>query len=367
MDTKAIVVADGRELLVSDIAPQVTETARKLMKLTPGGSKMDVNQATELAVFSIVNGLNPFEGEAYHVFGVGPYAGVAGYRRKATEYLIERYGPAASYWLEYRPANTSEAQFNPDKGDIAWVVRLHDSEMEKRWQAQVIQNLIGVKAAGITGKEAFDMAAKLAGPKPYVEAVGVVYASESFAKEGKVERWDRNERAKKRGEKQVLRRAYPVGVRIMGDADMGDVIEGTARDLVMDVSSQIAAEASKPRPEGMTNEKILADMDYSPVVVQPAFVPTEPPPTPEPEYVPVEEAPVTIPPPSVITPQQAAVDAGACPDIFQANAWYERCKGSDKNDPEKFIKWSKVGQGWLDIGADLEQASSKANKGDKPK
>jgi len=365
MDTKAIVVADGRELLVSDIAPAVTETARKLMKLTPGGGRMDVNQATELAVFSIVNGLNPFEGEAYHVFGVGPYAGVAGYRRKATEYLIDRYGPAASYWLEYRPANTSEAQFNPDKGDIAWVVRLHDSEMEKRWQKQVIENLAGIKATGVLGKEAYDMATELAGPKPYIEAVGVVYASESFAKEGKVERWDRNERAKKRGEKQVLRRAYPVGVRIMGDAEMGDVIEGTARDLVMDVSSQIAAEASKPRPEGVTNEQILADLGFppasNPVVV--SDIPHEP------EYVDVvEEAPATIPPPSAVSPQQAAVDAGACPDIFQANAWYERCLKTNKSDPAAFAAWCKTVQGWMDsTGCDLEQAAGKANKGMLPK
>jgi len=359
-NSKAIVLASGQELLVRDVKPQLEEMARKLLKLTPNGKRLDISQATDLAVFSLINQLNPFEGESYFMDKVGPTAGIAGYRRKANEYLIERYGNDASYSLEYQPATTAEADFAPDKGDIAWKVILHDTHMERNWQRQVIENMRGLKEAGMTGKEQYDAAVALAGPRPCVEAVGVVHANEKFTYDGGVEKWDRNERAKKRGEKQVLRRAYPVGVRIMGDADMGDVIEGTARDLVMDVSSQIAAEASKPRP---TNEQILSDLGFPPAS-NPVVVSDIPP---EPEYVDVvEEAPVTIPPPSAISPAQAAVDAGACPDIFQANAWYTKCSGKDKSDPDKFVKWAKVVQGWLDIGADLEQASSKANKGEKP-
>ena len=372
MDTKAIVIADGRELLVSDIKPQLEEMARKLLKLTPNGKRLDVGQATDLAVFSLINRLNPFEGESYYMDKVGPTAGVAGYRRKTNEYLMERYGPQATYFLEYVAATTLEADFNPDKGDVAWKVILHDSEMERRWMGQIIENLAGLKGAGYTGDDAYQIAREMAGPRPCVEAVGVVHANEKFTYDGGVEKWDRNERAKKRGEKQVLRRAYPVGVRIVGDAEMGEVIDGVARDVAMDVASQIAA--GPKRPEGMTNDDIIASMGFPPdpkpiTVTQPVpgltLIDLGPP---EPEYVPLEPADTHLPPPSPITPQQAAVDAGACPDIYQANAWYDRGKGwCNKNDPEAFVKWAKVVQGWMDTtGCDLEQAVGKANKGEKP-
>lgn len=379
---KSIVLASGQELLVRDIKPQVEETARKLMKLTPGGKNLDINKATELAVFSLVNGLNPFEGEAYNG-EMGCVAGVAGYRRKAREYLLELYGPQANYSIEYVPATTQEADFNPDNGDVAWKVILHDSEREKGWMRQVIENLKGLKDAGMEDEhQRYTIARELAGPRPSIEAVGVVKANEHFSgidwenwdkkitkKDAngntlyKPESWDRNERAKKRAEKQAIRRMYPVGVRIIGDAEMGEAVDATVREVAAEVSTHLSAVSAAMKDPARTVDSTLKELGIDP---GPAPAPAAPDGPPEPEYVDVVDATfTTAPAPAKVTPAQALVDAGIAPDIYQANGMVTRYKGK-KQDTETILAWGRIVAGWLDIGADLEQATSKANKGEKP-
>lgn len=359
-NNKSIVLASGAELQYSVIQPKVMEYAKTLIRTCPGGKKLTESEATYLAVFSVVNDLNPFEGEAYYMPNAGPIAGVPAYRRKANEYLIRRYGtgPLSTFKTDFRLAATSEAQYDPDKNDIAWVCMLYDLHQDQLWQQQVISNMAGLRAAGMEGKELREYAEHLAGPRPITEAVGVVKASENFGPD----KWDRNERAKKRAEKAAIRKAYPVGVNIVGDAETGEIIDGVARDLVMDVSSQLAA--GEPKSDH-TETQLMTDLGFGPVAQKdaPAVVDVASTIPPEPEYVP----PVDEPKPAAATPQQAAVDAGACPDIFQANAWFERCALPTKKTASTFVQWCKAVQGWIDsTGCGLEQAAAKANKGEVP-
>lgn len=264
-----MIVRDPMALMVSDNETDVKNTARKLMRLTPGGNRLNADQAADLAVYALLTGLNPFNNECYYMDKVGPVPGIAGYRVKTTDWLMATsdHPSTARTWEEYRPAELDEADFDPDKGDIAWVCTLFDSVSKERWEGRLIQTMTAYHNMGATFQEARETAMLDIGPCPSWSSVGVVKSEEHFSgfawvnnvktDQYKPEMWDRNERAKKRAAKGCYRKGFP-NVRIP-DAEFGEVVEGIATEIKDEIVKEITAEASKPKP---TESQILADLGY---------------------------------------------------------------------------------------------------------
>jgi len=267
--TNGIVLRSDMQLMVADSENEIKQTARKLLKMSTGGGRLSSEQAVDLAVYSIITGLNPFNGECYWLDKVGPIPGIAGYRVKAQEWLIatsdSRTPPRV--WEEYREATTSEADFDPDAGDIAWVCTLTDSVSKERWEQRIIELGTAYHKMGATFKEAHDAALQDAGPCPSWSAVGVVKASEHFSKqvwegnkptdEYKPEMWDRNERAKKRAAKGCYRKGFPsVSIPDMEYGD--DVVDAVAVDIKDQIAGEILDESQVKR----TAKQNLKELGY---------------------------------------------------------------------------------------------------------
>ena len=266
--TTNIVLRSDMQMLVADSENEIKQTARKLMRMTSGGSHLNADQAADLAVYSLLTGLNPFNNECYYMDKVGPIPGIAGYRVKTQEWLTATSGSNSPVrvWEEYRPATTQEADFDPDKGDIAWVCILHDSISQERWEQRLIEVGRAYHEMGASFQEAREAAKQDIGPCPSWSAVGVVKAEEHFSKavwennkptdEYQPEKWDRNERAKKRAAKGCYRKGFPA-VSIP-DMEYGDnVIDAVAEDVKSAIVKEITAEASKPKVSTAENVDIL--------------------------------------------------------------------------------------------------------------
>jgi hypothetical protein len=369
---KTLAMSNTRTLLAMDNEQEVKNTVRKLMKLTPGGQRLTIEQATDLAVYALLNGLNPFNSEAYYLPKVGPIAGVAGYRRKANEYLLARYGNAARFWCEFEPADPGEADFDSNRGDIAYKCTLHDSETKRLWEGQMIHNITALKKAGMDSKEAVELAREIAGPEPVWTAVGKVDYREQFEGEpnqyrpkGTPDKWDRHERAKKRAEKWAIRKAYPSCE--LPDSDLHPVvIEGMVRDLEYE---QLEAEVTPARPA----QEILRELGYhdgsdptTPQYIEDEYSQTDP----VADLTPLKQNSAASSkvervlgqswPASIV---QAVVAAGSANHPSNAVAMLNFSDLPKTCSPEAAVAWSKVYRGHRDAGDKPEVAAQKANAG----
>jgi len=245
----SLVLSNPSSLLIAEGENEIKQIARKLMKMSSGGSHLTAEQATDLAVYSWVTQLNPFNGECYWLDKVGPVPGIAGYRIKAQEWLWATSDQRVPVRVleEYRPATTQEADFDPDAGDIAWVCTLTDTVSRERWEQRIMKLGLHYKEMGATFKEAHDAALQDAGPCPSWSAVGVVKADEHFSgkkwesgkqtDEYQPEKWDRNERAKKRAAKGCYRKGFPS--MSLPDAEFGETIDAVAEDVKEEIKAAI--------------------------------------------------------------------------------------------------------------------------------
>lgn len=255
------------ELLAANAEDEIKETARKLMKLAPGGNHLTADQAVDLAVYSFMTGLNPFNNECYYMDKVGPTPGIAGYRVKAMNWLVatsdpREFGSAPRIWEEYRKADPGEADFDPDEGDIAWVCSLYDTFSRDTWQVKRIELMQKYKDMGATFQEAHELATKDIGECPHWEAVGVVHADEHFSgniwenniknpDKYKPEMWDRNERAKKRAAKGCYRKGFPQ--MNIPDAEYGEFVTANAEELKVKIIDEVVTN-EKERQEELTRK-----------------------------------------------------------------------------------------------------------------
>ena len=259
--------SDKTQLLTSDIESQVKSMAVKLMKLTSNGKNLATGQAAELAVYSLMMQLNPFNGECYYIDKVGPIPGIAGYRVKATQWLQLTSGrqEGIEIYETYRPATKDEADFDPNKGDIAWVATLHSSLANEQWEGRLIKLARTYKEMGAEFKEAHAQALIDIGPKPCWEGVGVVYHTEHFSgvewvngkatNEYKPEKWDRNERAKKRAAKGAYRKGFPQ--MNLPDPEYGEVVDALAEDVKENIIRDMQREDLAPRLSASKQVDIL--------------------------------------------------------------------------------------------------------------
>jgi hypothetical protein len=334
---KALAISSRDLLAQPDFLPKVEETVRKLMRLVPGGQRLTKEEATDLAVYSLMTDLNPFNQEAYYLPKVGPVAGVVGFRKKANEWLDAKHGPAARFWCEFFPAEEGEADFDAKKGDIAYRCVLHDSEAKRHWEGQMIHNLGALKKSGMTTKEAWEIARELAGPEPVWTAVGKVDHRESFVYGDKPDKWDRHERAKKRAEKWAIRKAYP-SVNIPDREIDGEIVEGIVREM--------PDEPEYPHAD-KSNQQLLAELGFEPA--------PEPDPEPDPE-----------PEVDTLYNRMAAMGITDSPETAERALSMRRSLIPDASERE-LATWLRVWQAWVDQGASEDAAASKASSGEKPR
>jgi hypothetical protein len=185
------------------------DLAQRLKYMIVNGNKLSDNEVYSLAQYAAANGLNPFAGECYYLPGIGPCPGVAGWRSKAQNQLDFEAKEAGlsggNIWYEYFHAKAEDCAYNPEK-DIVYKVVQHDTVSFKRWRDSIMQTSDEFMKMGAGFSESYDKAREITGPEPVTVSWGGVFASEHF---GNVEKYDRHERAKKRGEKLCLRKRFP--------------------------------------------------------------------------------------------------------------------------------------------------------------
>jgi hypothetical protein len=255
-DQKAI----QTEVKSSEIQSMAHDLAERMKYMIVNGNKLQDKEIFALAQYAATTGLDPFSGECWYFPDKGPTPGIAGWRRKGQEQLEYEAQNAklsgAYVWYEYKKAEPGSCNFDPTK-DIAYKVILHDSVSEKLWQ-QTLSNLIAtlngssIRQAGDPIEsylKIVEMARSMMPPIPTWEAYGVVFSSENF---GAVEKFDRHERAKKRGEKGVLKKRFP---RLRLPEPIGfdnDVVDSSDFKIVMSEPEK----PSEPTPAEMAQKKI---------------------------------------------------------------------------------------------------------------
>lgn len=257
-----------------------------------GGAVLSPLQASQIALITLTTDLSPFLGEVYPT-DKGIMIGVVAYERKAQEYL-DAFHPGVKYHVAYRPATPGQdGDFQPERGDVAYVARLTRDDWDREWQNKLSEQLSLLRAAGITGREAYDLALNEIGPKPFVEAVGIVDGREKFsgmykqgeyAGEAMPEAFDRHERAKKRARKNVIKHTFP---RLSIPDPMKILADDQAVRLVERATNAIEPPAPKPQiPAGMTDKEyentLMHQLGYASPPSNPAIIQGSARPAPEP-------------------------------------------------------------------------------------
>ena len=250
----------------------------RLKTMLVAGKKMTTDQVAALAVYSITNDLNPFNGECYYLDKVGIIPGIAGWRRKAAEQMIveanEAGVPGGHFSIEYEPATNIEAVFDKNNGDIAWKATLTDSVSQSRWLGELIDTAKEFKT--IFSDEQFGVlmtkAEEICGSKPSWEAVGVVSGDEHFSglvyengkatNKRKPEMWDRNERAKKRAAKNAIRQRFS-GLTLPSQLLGGkDIVDSEFLDIEDEPDITIEQPEEAPSVERPGEEEILSELGF---------------------------------------------------------------------------------------------------------
>ena len=233
------------------------ELAKRLKYMIVNGNKLADQEVFALAHYAASTDLNPFAQECYYLPGTGPVPGVVGLRRKAQEALNAETNaarvPMGYFWIETRPALPGEGNFDAIK-DIAIHVTLHDSTVNKRWRTAYFETARELKELG--EKDYLAAAKTFVGPEPVWTGVGVVAGSEAFSRDGKPEKFDRYERAAKRGEKLALKKRFPSLQQYEPATGAGAYDEDTIDSTFVETPSN---EPKRPEAEIMKELGFAAD------------------------------------------------------------------------------------------------------------
>jgi len=202
--TEQSLAIKGQE--VSQYQLQERRMIHQLKYMIVNGTKLQEHEVYALAQYAIATNLDPLALECWYFPGKGPTPGIAGWRRKAQEQMEYESGQHNNhFWCEYSDAKETDGVFDKNK-DIAILVTLRDSVTQTSWRKAILDVTIPLIREGVPSPEALKVARELVGPEPVWTACGVVFSTENF---GQVEKFDRRERAKKRGEKLALRKRFP--------------------------------------------------------------------------------------------------------------------------------------------------------------
>ena len=215
---------NDKELAVRENESTFVVKAREQMEIAKriivNGKKLSDDEVRALAVYTVQTGLNISLNECYYMPGTGPIPGIAGIRRLAKESAIQEANSAKyrlvgkGYRLDFvlLEEKTNEANFNIKDGDIAYKCILISDMDEAFWLNKLFPVIEKFLSYGLDYNNAKIQAIDLIGGCPKTEYVGVVYGSESFSYNGKPEKMDRHERAKKRAEKGALKKRFALKI-----------------------------------------------------------------------------------------------------------------------------------------------------------
>lgn len=283
-----LMVTQQSRVLSADV-DALSALANRLM-IFPPGKPLTKPQAAQMAAYSFILDADPYNDEIM-VTDIGIQKGIPLYRRKAKEWNLQVHGREYGYTVSYRKAKEGEADFDPTRGDVAYVATVIDEYQLERWQNTYSTFLKDAIAAGAKYDQAREDAFIIAGPRPEHTGIGVVDAREKFSKaeyvdgkptgDYKPEMYDRHERAKKRGLKIALKDAYP---SMMAALDMNNNAEEIARivSVVEKRIDQYLTERSTV-PEDFDEKKAIADLGYD------VTEPDPPPPFVDVEYEDVDD------------------------------------------------------------------------------
>ena len=216
MENNQLAVRENESMFVIKAREQM-EIAKRIIV---NGKKLSDDEVRALAVYTVQTGLNISLNECYYMPGTGPIPGIAGIRRLAKESAIQEANSAKyrlvgkGYRLDFvlLEEKTNEANFNIKDGDIAYKCILTSDMDEAFWLNKLFPVIEKFLSYGIDYSNAKIQAIELIGNCPRTEYVAVVYGSESFSYNGKPEKMDRHERAKKRAEKGALKKRFALKI-----------------------------------------------------------------------------------------------------------------------------------------------------------
>jgi hypothetical protein len=215
----------------SPLNKKAHELALRIKYMIINGSKLADPEVFALAQYAAATDLNPFAQECYYLPGTGPVPGIAGWRKKANEQLVFEardinFREPVGFWVDIRPCEPGEANFDPEKGDIAYHVALHDTLTRQRWMTEYFFAANQFMKMGMNLHEASDAAKLMIGEEPVKTGVGVVFANEKFTRDGGTEKYDRHERAQKRAEKLAIRKRFQrIDLHEPEGVDVDDVVD----------------------------------------------------------------------------------------------------------------------------------------------
>lgn len=282
-----------------------SKLAARIKLMIYNGKKLSDGEAEALAVYSMVNDLNPFVGECYYLPGIGPGPGIAGWRKKADEqleYEARRAAqPSARFWCDYVDPDPREVGVLA-AGDIAVKAVLHDTITKTAWEQRVLSHYIELVKAG---EKDIAIARELAGSEPVWSAIGIVRTGENFGGD----KMPRYERACKRAEKAAIRKRFPrvylpepegYDEALMVDGQFSEAPEASHQSIDKNLADLGFGAPTKPEPtvtigatdDNATGYVVKADPadPNQPVVVYPAQQPELFPPDTAPAPMTIEEA-----------------------------------------------------------------------------
>ncbi len=241
----------------------VSEFAKRIKKMMRGGEKLSETEATALAQFSFVTGLNPFIGECWYISGSGPMVGIAGARRLEQQLAIDKGGVSfpAVVVCDAMEAGASEAEAK----DVAaaFRVEINDSVATAEYLKMFTLAIEAMKAAGVS--DPFGAAKEICGPRP-------VWVGYGFAKKNEPSRMSKVQLARKRAEADALKKriVIPFGAQL-ADSDV-------APEYVDVVAEEVKKER---RPADKIISELTGDVDkdYPVKDLEPVYVDVDEPQT----------------------------------------------------------------------------------------
>jgi len=268
MESNQLAVSEQKSSLIMRAQEQM-EIAKRLIV---NGKKLQDDEVRALAVYTAQTGLNISMNECYYMPGTGPIPGIAGIRRLAKEAAMTEANDAKyrlvgkGYRLEFVSGESKklDAVYDTKKGDIAYECILTSDMDEAFWLNKLFSVMDKFSAYKLDFSDAKQKAIELIGNCPKISYVGVVYGSEVFSYNGKPEKMDRHERAKKRAEKGALKKRFALQINVEfeepeefiemeilngnSNAPLLDNSNKTTNELISELGFEVDPEIQTPPP-----------------------------------------------------------------------------------------------------------------------
>lgn len=228
--------------------------ARTYRATMAGGKNLSDEQAINLFRIGRAQGLNPWNGEIWHIPGSGVSTGIKGLRKQAHKQI-----PNGNFWTTFRNITDTEERKSlqiPDNA-VAFEARLFDSET----MATYVNSVKSLRDAGLP----IDIVLEMLGKQPYSSGIGIFTIGEPT-------KMKPAECAMKRAEAPAIRRRFDVSLLVDVDNEPdgngapyidGSVVDTSTGEIVEGHTAETApafgAHKTDPRPwpAATVREKVI--------------------------------------------------------------------------------------------------------------